>query len=96
MAGVLHAGPDVAGRRRADRRPRADYYALADSQIVMGPRATVRRLAESPVPLYLAAYAEGEVDLDRVGRLATTAFQRVTEYFGSASRSRTTPSTRNC
>jgi len=60
-----------------------DYYALADSQIVMGPRATVRRLAESPAPLYLAAYAEGAVDLDRVGRLATTAFQRVTEYFGS-------------
>lgn len=60
-----------------------DYYALADGQIVMGPRADVRRLATTPVPVYLASYAEGPVDLDRVGRLALTAFQRVADYFGS-------------
>ena len=60
-----------------------DYYALADGQIVMGPRATVRRLTDTPAPLYLAAYAEGAVDLDRVGRLAVTAFQRVAAYFGT-------------
>ncbi len=47
-----------------------DYYALADGQIVMGPKAEVRRLATAPVPVYLASYAEGPVDLDRVGRLA--------------------------
>ena len=58
-----------------------DFYALADSQIVMGPRLVVRRLSETPVPLYLAAYAEGPVDLERVGRAATTAFQRVAAYF---------------
>ena len=61
----------------------ADFYALADAQIVMGPRMTVRRLTDTPAPLYLAAYTEGSVDLDRVGRLATTAFQRVADYFGS-------------
>ncbi|MEW6321863.1 MAG: hypothetical protein AB1635_12365 [Acidobacteriota bacterium] len=61
----------------------ADFYALADSQIVMGPRADFRRLTETPVPLYLAAYAEGPVDLDRLGRLAATAFERVIAYFGS-------------
>ncbi len=61
----------------------ADFYSLADSQIVMGPRVSVRRLTEKPAPLYLAAYAEGEVDLDRLGRVATTAFERVTEYFGT-------------
>ena len=60
-----------------------DYYTLADSQIVMGPRMVVRRLTEAPVPLYFATYSEGVVDLDRVGRLATTAFQRTTDYFGS-------------
>jgi predicted metalloprotease with PDZ domain len=59
-----------------------DYYDLADGQIVMGPRAEVRRLLETPVPLYLAAYAEGPVDLDRLGRLAATAFERVAAYFG--------------
>ena len=60
-----------------------DFYELADGQIVMGPRATFRRLAETPAPLYLAAYTEGDVDLDRVGRLATTAYQRVADYFGT-------------
>lgn len=60
-----------------------DFYALADGQIVMGPRAVVRRLSETPVPLYLAAYSEGPVDLDRVGRLAATAFQGVVDYFGT-------------
>ena len=61
----------------------ADYYELADGQVVMGPRAEVRRLGEAPVPLYLAGYAEGPVDFDRVGRLALTALQRVAGYFGS-------------
>lgn len=60
-----------------------DFYALADSQIVMGPKAVVRRLATAPVPLYLASYAEGPVDLDRVGSLARTAFERVATWFGS-------------
>ena len=61
----------------------ADFYELADGQIVMGPKAVVRRLSDTPVPLYLAGYAEGAVDFDRVGRLAATAFQRVADYFGS-------------
>lgn len=49
----------------------------------MGPRVVVRRLTTERPPLYLAAYAEGAVDLDRVGRLATTAFERVIDYFGT-------------
>jgi predicted metalloprotease with PDZ domain len=60
-----------------------DFYALADNQIVMGPRAQIRRLTDKPAPLYLAAYAEGDVDLDRLGRLATTAYTRVADYFGT-------------
>ena len=62
----------------------ADYYALADAQIIIGPKAEVRRLTTTPVPVYLASYAEGPVDLDRVGRLALTAFERVAAWFGSA------------
>jgi predicted metalloprotease with PDZ domain len=69
-------------RARADAVA-ADFYALADSQIVMGPRAVIRRLGVQPVPLYLAVYAEGPVDLDRLGDLASTAFARVIAYFGS-------------
>jgi predicted metalloprotease with PDZ domain len=61
----------------------SDYYGLADAQVVMGPRADVRRLMDAPAPLYLAAYAEGPVDLGRLGALAATAFERVVAYFGS-------------
>ncbi len=60
-----------------------DFYALADGQIVMGPKLEVRQLTTTPVPVYLVNYAEGAVDLDRVGRLARTAFERVAAYFGS-------------
>jgi predicted metalloprotease with PDZ domain len=56
---------------------------MADGQIVMGPKAEVRRLATAPVPVYLASYAEGPVDLERVGRLALTAFERVAAWFGT-------------
>jgi predicted metalloprotease with PDZ domain len=63
--------------------PAANYYALADGQIIMGPRAVFRRLADAPAPLFLALYAEGDVDIDRLGRLAVTAYQRVGEYFGT-------------
>jgi predicted metalloprotease with PDZ domain len=70
------------GAARVEARA-PDFYALADSQVVMGPRATLRRLAEAPAPLYLVAYAEAGVDLDRMGRLALTAFQRVADYFGA-------------
>jgi len=72
--------PFVAGTVEADA---ADYYALADAQIVMGPKAEVRQLTTSPVPVYLVNYAEGPVDLDRVSRLARTAFERVAAWFGS-------------
>jgi predicted metalloprotease with PDZ domain len=71
-----------SGAGPADARA-ADYYALADSQIVMGPRAVIRRVAESPAPLYLAAYAEGPVDMDRLGRVAASAFRLVNDYFGT-------------
>ncbi len=60
-----------------------DFYSLADGQIVMGARAVVRRLGDTPVPLYLVSYSEGVVDLDRVGRLAAAAFARVLDYFGT-------------
>ena len=75
--------PRVPAATTAVEARAADYYALADAQIVMGPRASIRRLTDTPVPLYQAAYAESAVDLNRYGRLAVTAFQRVVAYFGS-------------
>jgi predicted metalloprotease with PDZ domain len=59
-----------------------DFYALADSQLVMGPAIQVRRLSGS-IPLFLAAYAEGEVDLSIDSGLIENAFDAVARYFGT-------------
>ena len=60
----------------------ADFYALADSQVVMGPAIQVRSLSAS-IPLFVVAYAEGEVDLAIDGGLIEDAFRHVAEYFGT-------------
>ena len=59
------------------------FYELADSQIMMGPALLLRRF-EGRVPLYLAVYAEGEVDLAVEGGLAREALDRLLDYFGGA------------
>jgi len=61
----------------------SDFYALADSQVAMGPALEVLRL-ESRVPLYLAAYPEGPVDLAFTGSLVARALDALVAYFGSA------------
>jgi predicted metalloprotease with PDZ domain len=58
-----------------------NYYALADSQIVMGPNLQLRQLAGTP-PLFLSVYAECDEDLALEGALAREALDKVTAYFG--------------
>jgi predicted metalloprotease with PDZ domain len=69
-------------RTRASARA-PDFYALADSQIVMGPSAHVRRI-EAAVPLFLVVHAEGPVDLDLEADLSRRALDHTIEYFGAA------------
>jgi predicted metalloprotease with PDZ domain len=60
-----------------------NFYALADSQVVAGPKLEVRTLETRP-PAYFALYAEGEADASLLSELATKALSRTTEYFGEA------------
>ncbi len=60
----------------------ADFYALADSQIMMGPALQLRRV-EGRVPLYVAVYAEGPIDLELESRIARDALDRTLAYFDS-------------
>lgn len=60
-----------------------DYYALADSQIMMGPKVQLRRI-DGGIPLFVAAYAEGDADLARESALARDALDKVIAYFGKA------------
>jgi predicted metalloprotease with PDZ domain len=59
----------------------ADYDALADSEILMGPDLQVSKVAGT-IPLVMAIYAEGPVDAPLEGRLAREALDRVQAYFG--------------
>ena len=60
-----------------------DYYALADSQIMVGPKLQLRKI-DGGVPLFVAAYAEGDADLALEGSLAREALDKVVAYFGKA------------
>jgi predicted metalloprotease with PDZ domain len=62
-----------------------DYYALADSQVIAGPRVEWRALRTAPTPVFLVLYSEseGEVDTEGLGRLAAEAFDAVVAYFDS-------------
>jgi predicted metalloprotease with PDZ domain len=61
----------------------ADYYALADSQIMMGPKLQVREI-DGRVRLFVVAYSEGEEDLTLDGALACEALDKVIAYFGKS------------
>jgi predicted metalloprotease with PDZ domain len=63
-----------------------NFYALADSQIVMGPTLRFEQVQIAPAtgpPLYLALYAEGEADPARLARLAGEAYTKMIAYFGT-------------
>jgi predicted metalloprotease with PDZ domain len=73
--------PLPAGR---DTASAPNFYGLADSQIVAGPRLEVRALETRP-KAYFALYAEGETDIALLSELAEQALRRSIEYFGEAS-----------
>jgi predicted metalloprotease with PDZ domain len=82
---VSTLAPSLPAPRGRVSASAADYYALADSQVIAGPRALWRRLRTDPTPVFLGLYSEseGEVDVDGLGRLASEAFEAVAAYFGS-------------
>lgn len=60
-----------------------NFYALADSQIAMGPKLRVHR-SDGQVPVYLVVYAETDEDIEAEAALARQALDGVIAYFGSA------------
>jgi predicted metalloprotease with PDZ domain len=80
LATLAPSHPLPVGRASASA---ANFYALADSQIVAGPKLQVTPLDTRP-PAYFALYSEGETDAGLLRGLATEALRRTTEYFGEA------------
>jgi predicted metalloprotease with PDZ domain len=64
----------------------ANYYALADSQITMGPRLKIAKLdcADGAVPLFVSMYAEAAADIGLEAAQARDALDKMLAYFGSA------------
>ena len=60
-----------------------NFYALADSQVLMGPALEVHRVGTEP-PLFVAGYAEAPWDIELTGRLGRQALDALVAYFGSA------------
>jgi predicted metalloprotease with PDZ domain len=75
--------PKVPAEKTALTAQAENYYALADSQIVMGPKLQLRQIP-GPLPLFLSVYAECDEDLALEGALAREALDKVTAYFGKA------------
>jgi predicted metalloprotease with PDZ domain len=64
----------------------ADYYALADSQITLGPKLQVTKVAAGSangVPLFASLYAERDADISLDASLARDALDKLIAYFGS-------------
>jgi len=62
----------------------ANFYALADSQILMGPQAHIAPVAgarDQDAPLTLAFYSEAPVDEARLARLSREAVTAMEDYF---------------
>jgi predicted metalloprotease with PDZ domain len=57
-----------------------NYYALADSEILMGPDLQLRQFP-GKIPLIFAVYSETAEDLELDGQLARQALDRVQTYF---------------
>ncbi len=65
----------------------SDFYALADSQILLGPRFELRRTEANgdaaDVPLFVAVYGEGPADMARITTEAEVTLERIMDYFGA-------------
>src|SRR5260370_17202046 len=68
--------PRAPADRAAVTAEATDYYALADSQITMGPKMQLRKI-DGNLPLYLSVYAECEEDLTQEGKIALEALHQV-------------------
>lgn len=63
----------------------ANFYALADAQVLMGARMQFEEVrAPGDPPLFVGVYAEFEVDRARIATITREAYERVIAYFGGA------------
>ena len=72
--------PQIPAPSKAIEATAPNYYALADSEILMGPDLHLQSFP-GKIPLIFAAYSEAPEDLQIDGQLAREALDRVQAYF---------------
>jgi predicted metalloprotease with PDZ domain len=75
--------PKVPAEKGETSARAADFFELADSQIMMGPDLQLRKLDTEP-PSYLALYSETPTDIDKHAEVFASAVRKVVAYFGDA------------
>jgi predicted metalloprotease with PDZ domain len=74
--------PKTEAPKTSTRADATDYYALADSEVLLGPDLHLQRV-DGKIALIMAVYVEGEEDFAEDTKLAREALDRVQEYFGN-------------
>ncbi|WP_430468493.1 hypothetical protein [Winogradskyella ouciana] len=60
----------------------SNYAELADAQYLFGNDVKILKVKDAEIPLYVAAYAEGEINLEEIGRRGLFSLQGLSNYFG--------------
>jgi predicted metalloprotease with PDZ domain len=79
----LTLGPQFPAAKGKASALANDFYTLADSQILLGPKF-VLRTTDAGVPLYVAIYGEGPADAERITGEAEATLERMIDYFGGS------------
>ncbi|MCV6629807.1 MAG: hypothetical protein OIF50_08100, partial [Flavobacteriaceae bacterium] len=60
-----------------------NYGILADAQYLLGTAVGVFEVPQSPIPLFVAAYAEAPIAMEEIGRRALVSLKGLQDYFGA-------------
>ncbi len=75
--------PKVPAKKGEDSASAADFFELADSQIIMGPKLQLWKLDTEP-PSFLAIYSETATDVDKHAEVFASGYRKVVAYAGDA------------
>ncbi len=60
----------------------ANFSLLADAQYLLGNDVKVQQVNNAPIPFYIAAYSEAEINIEEIGRRGLLALNGLNNYFG--------------
>lgn len=59
-----------------------NYALLADAQYLLGDAVQLLQVEDADIPLFIAAYAEGDINMKEIGRRAVQSLNGLSNYFG--------------